>query len=235
MYGRNDFAVPDPALYNANPAAHPNPFLRRSVALYPGDIAAMSDLIVTNAGLYALRCGYNAFSALATNHIAMFIGGPVAPVDFSNNECRPVYAIRFFNVPVFGAPLNLSQVPEENCAMVPEPDNCSGFSWSTWAGHIFGKAGTQDVLPVPDLDLSTYHVLINKSQMETVDGIFKHICGEAVFETTSAELVSLDGSARRYQSYGQFRSDVSTLAAGTYHLTFTVDGTSCTILLLIVP
>ena len=234
MYGRNDFAVPDPALYNANPAAHPNPFLRRSVAQYPGDIAAMADLIVTNAGLYALRCGYNAFSALATNHIARFIGGPVAPVDFTDNNARPFAAIRFLNVPVFGAPLNVSQVVEENCDMVPDPGNCSGFTWDTWAPY-YGKAGTQNTRMQATTESLSNPVVINKSQMYLVDDVFRRTCGETIVEASSVEVAWLEGSGRRYDSYLQFKSDLFELAVGMYYLAFTVEATMCRTLLLIVP
>jgi len=234
IYGRNRFEVPDPAPFNMNPPAHPNVFMRRPSALvYGADVMQLSDLIVANQGVFALTCGYNAFSIWATNHIARFIGPPVAAVDFSTNNCRPLSAIRFNNVAVLGAPLNQSQTLLETCITGTDPETCSPYHWFYWSGG-FGKHSELQI-PWFTADIPPdARIPVSKSALDAFDSRLTLICGADALETP-IEIFSMGGEVFNVQGTHDVHKILNELANGVYFMHTMVNGRPCKFLLTLTP
>ncbi len=233
-YGRNRFGVANPALYPAG-VGHPNPYT--APAQYAADVAALTDLNYAPGAVYLLRCGYNAFSQFATSHLtALWI--PTPTVDGSNNNFRPVGAVRQINVNVTGAPWNVSQAYDESCQDNTEPTTCSIFNMN--GSPVFGKQGirqnNQHDRQQPKQATRTGQFVFEQgvATSDQLRNLLQHTCQSALFGA-AFELSSITASTETLPSVADLYQRLRAAAPGVYALrVLDPSNSTCSVLLLIV-
>ena len=231
-YGRNRFNVSNPALYPGG-VGHPNPYT--NAAQYQNDVDLLSDLNYATGATYLLRCGYNAFSQFATNHLtAPWM--PTPTVDVSDNNFRPNGAVRQFNVNVTGAPQNVSQAYYESCGDAIEPSTCSIFNIT--GSPVFGKSGVErnPEQPLQQEQHRTGQLVFEQTRVTVnqLTSVLQHTCQSALFGATF-ELSETTASTETVPSVADLYQRLRAAAPGVYALRVLDPGNgTCSILMLIV-
>lgn len=235
-YGRNRFAVANPAPFNpANGVGHPNPFTLVG-ANWAQEVALLTDLQYNVGAQFLIKCGYNAFSQFATSHLsAPWI--PLQNVDGSFNEFRPNAIPRGNNVAVGGNPWNVSQGYDQICGIENDPQSCTTFNLD--GSPLPGKrllddseAGTDR--PYVPMYTATY---VFEQATATVDALSRKIrvaCYGNPAEATY-QLHSVTGQTQVVSNVPELFTHLQTITPGIYSLrVYNPQTSACSVLMLVV-
>jgi len=233
-YGRNRFAVVDPALFQPNGQGHPNPY----IANWAQDVAFLTDLQYNIGAQYLIRCGYNAFSDFATWHLSA-PWMPVVNVDGTNNNFRPIALPRGNNVNVGGNPWNVSQGYQQFCGIQYDAQSCTIFNLNGSSNQPPGKQILDENEAIGSIHdgekrMATY---VFEQATTTIDGLRGAIhaaCG-GLPVVASFEVHAVTGQSHSLSELMELHIHMQKATPGVYSLRVVDKETgSCSVLILII-